>query len=72
MKDKVGVAAAWELAASGRNDQQARVNDAILALLSLGFKQVEAQKALREIISGAKTEEIDTEELVRRALTKLA
>jgi Holliday junction DNA helicase RuvA len=72
LKDKVGVAAAWELAASGRNDQQAKVNDAVLALLSLGFKQVEAQKAVREILSRAKTEEIDTEELVRRALKLLA
>jgi Holliday junction DNA helicase RuvA len=72
LKDKVGVAAAWELAASGRNDQQAKVNDAVLALLSLGFKQVEAQKAVREILSRAKGEEIDTEELVRRALKQLA
>jgi Holliday junction DNA helicase RuvA len=72
LKDKVGVAAAWEMAASGRNDQQAKVNDAVLALLSLGFKQVEAQKAVREILSRAKTEEIDTEELVRRALKQLA
>jgi len=72
LKDKVGVAAAWELAASGRNDQQAKVNDAVLALLSLGFKQVEAQKTVREILSRAKTEEIDTEELVRRALKLLA
>ncbi len=72
LKDKVGVAAAWELAASGRNDQQAKVNDAVLALLSLGFKQVEAQKTVREILSRAKGEEIDTEELVRRALKLLA
>jgi Holliday junction DNA helicase RuvA len=72
LKDKVGVAAAWELAASGRNDQQAKVNDAVLALLSLGFKQVEAQKTVREILSRAKGEEIDTEELVRRALKQLA
>jgi holliday junction DNA helicase RuvA len=72
LKDKVGVAAAWELAASGRNDQQAKVNDAVLALLSLGFKQVEAQKTVREILSLAKGEEIDTEELVRRALKLLA
>jgi Holliday junction DNA helicase RuvA len=72
LKDKVGVAAAWELAASGRNDPQAKVNDAVLALLSLGFKQVEAQKTVREILSRAKTEEIDTEELVRRALKLLA
>jgi Holliday junction DNA helicase RuvA len=72
LKDKVGVAAAWELAASGRNDQPAKVNDAVLALLSLGFKQVEAQKTVSEILSRAKTEEIDTEELVRRALKLLA
>src|ERR1700741_3207627 len=34
LKDKVGVAAAWELAASGKDDQQAKANDAVLALLS--------------------------------------
>src|ERR1700730_8428998 len=72
LKDKVGVAAAWELAASGRNDQQAKVKDAGLALLSFGFKQVEAQKTVREILSQSKNEEIDTEELVRRALKLLA
>ena len=48
------------------------MNDAVLALLSLGFKQVEAQKTVREILSRVKTEEIDTEELVRRALKLLA
>ena len=72
LKDKVGVAAAWELAASGRNDQQTKMTDAVLALLSLGFKQVEAQKAVREILSKAKTVEINMEELVRRALKLLA
>jgi holliday junction DNA helicase RuvA len=72
LKDKVGVAAAWELAASGRSDQQAKVNDAVLALLSLGYKQVEAQKTVREILSQSKSGEIDTEELVRRALKLLA
>ena len=72
LKDKVGVAAAWEIAASGRNDQQAKGNDAVLALLSLGYKQVEAQKTVREILLEAKTEAIDTAELVRRALKLLA
>jgi Holliday junction DNA helicase RuvA len=72
LKDKVGVAAAWEIAASGRNDQQAKGNDAVLALLSLGYKQVEAQKTVREILLQAKTEAIDTAELVRRALKLLA
>jgi Holliday junction DNA helicase RuvA len=72
LKDKVGVAAAWEIAASGRNDQQAKGNDAVLALLSLGYKQVEAQKTVREILLEAKTEALDTAELVRRALKLLA
>jgi holliday junction DNA helicase RuvA len=70
LKDKVGVAAAWELAASGKDDQQAKANDAVLALLSLDFKQVEAQRAIREILSREKV--TDTEELVRRALKLLA
>jgi Holliday junction DNA helicase RuvA len=72
LKDKVGVAAAWELAASGRDDQQTKLTDAVLALLSLGFKQVEAQKAVREVLSEAKVADIDMEELVRRALKLLA
>jgi Holliday junction resolvasome RuvABC DNA-binding subunit len=38
----------------------------------LGFKQVEAQKAVREILSEAKAEDINMEELVRRALKLLA
>jgi holliday junction DNA helicase RuvA len=72
LKDKIGVAAAWELAASGRNDQQTKMTDAVLALLSLGFKQVEAQKAVREILSKAEAVDINMEELVRRALKLLA
>jgi holliday junction DNA helicase RuvA len=70
LKDKVGVAAAWEVAATGRHDGAAKVNDAVLALISLGFKQVEAQKALREVHDAGEQLEID--ELVRRALKKLA
>jgi Holliday junction DNA helicase RuvA len=72
LKDKVGVAAAWELAASGRDDQQTKLTDAVLALLTLGYKQVEAQKAVREVLSQAKVADIDMEELVRRALKLLA
>ena len=72
LKDKVGVTAAWELAATDRSDQQTKMTDAVLALLSLGFKQVEAQKAVREILSEGKAEDINMEELVRRALKLLA
>lgn len=70
LKDKVGVAAAWEAAAAGRHDGASKVNDAVLALISLGFKQVEAQKALREVHGAG--EQLETDELVRRALKKLA
>lgn len=70
LKDKVGVAAAWEAAAAGRHDGASKVNDAVLALISLGFKQVEAQKALREVHDSG--EQLETDELVRRALKKLA
>jgi holliday junction DNA helicase RuvA len=68
----IGVAAAWQLAASGQDEQQTKINDAVLALLSLGFKQVEAQRAVREILSSEKLEPLNTEELVRRALKRLA
>ena len=72
LKDKVGVAAAWELAATGRDDQSTRINDAVLALISLGFKQVEAQKAVKEVIAAAPGDQLDAEELVRRTLKILA
>lgn len=70
LKDRVGVAAAWEAAVTAREDQQVKVNDALLALISLGFKQVEAHKALHEIYDSAKN--LNTDELVRLALKKLA
>jgi holliday junction DNA helicase RuvA len=72
LKDKIGVAAAWQLAASGQDEQQVKINDAVLALHSLGFKQVEVQRAVREILSREKLEPFNTEELVRRALKLLA
>ena len=69
LKDKVGVAAAWEAAAEGKTDK--RLDDALMALLSLGFKQVEAQKALREAVQ-AVAGDADTEALIRQALKILA
>ena len=65
LKDKVGVAAAWE-AASG---EQTQINDAVLALISLGYKQVDAHKAVKQALAadGAKS----AEDLVRKALKLL-
>src|SRR5438045_2260385 len=44
LKDKVGVAAAWEAASAAHapSAEEAHVNDAVLALISLGYKQVDA------------------------------
>jgi Holliday junction DNA helicase RuvA len=70
LKDRVGVAAAWEAASTARTDEHARLTDALLALLNLGFKQVEAQKALREVQK--ERPEADTETYMRQALKKLA
>jgi holliday junction DNA helicase RuvA len=72
LKDKVGVAAAWEAATAGRSDDQARINDAVLALISLGFKQVEAQKAVKEVLSRGNLASAGAEDLVRQALKQLA
>jgi len=71
LKDKVGVAAAWEAASAEHagTAEQAQVNDAVLALISLGYKQVDAHKAVKKVMTedGA----ANVEELVRRALKQL-
>ena len=69
LKDKVGIAAAWEAASAAHapTAEQQRINDAVLALISLGYKQIEAHKAIlmaKEKSGAAQT----TEELVRQAL----
>lgn len=49
LKDKLGVAAEWE-ASSAKNAPtvaETAVHDAVLALITLGYKQVEAHKAVR-------------------------
>jgi holliday junction DNA helicase RuvA len=72
LKDKVGVAAAWE-AASAENAPsaaEAGVNDAVLALISLGYKQVDAHKAVKKACAG--TNDKSTENLIREALRILS
>ncbi len=70
LKDKVGIAAAWEAAGSKQPPGSAEANDAVLALISLGYKQVDAHKAVKSVLEtepGIKS----AEELVRRALKTL-
>jgi Holliday junction DNA helicase RuvA len=71
LRDKVGVSAAWE-AASAQNalsPEEAHVNDAVLALISLGFKQAEAHKTVKAIRDA--NPKATVEELVKDALKAL-
>jgi Holliday junction DNA helicase RuvA len=48
LKDKVGVTDTWQDAAAG--EVSASAADAELALIALGYKQVEARKAVRKVL----------------------
>src|SRR5947207_3761148 len=70
LKDKLGVAAAWETASAAHAPtlEQEQANEAVLALIALGYKQVDAHKAVRDLQGQAKS----AEELVKLALKKIA
>lgn len=72
LKDKVGVAAAWEAASAAMapSPEQARQTDAVLALISLGYKQGEAAKAVLAVVKDS-GEGVKVEDLVRAALGRL-
>ena len=71
LRDKIGAAGAWEASSEQRGlgaaDQ--KLNDAVLALLALGFKQHEAHDAVRgaQAVLGSTA---TIEELVRACLKK--
>jgi Holliday junction DNA helicase RuvA len=71
LKDKLGVAAAWEAASADKapSAEARAANDAVLALIALGYRQVDAAKSVREV--SLKNKEAGTEELVRLALKGL-
>ena len=68
LRDKVGVSAAWEAASAAQalSPEEQHVNDAVLALISLGYKQAEAHKTVRAIRE--RTPNATVEELVKDAL----
>ncbi|MSU26463.1 MAG: Holliday junction branch migration protein RuvA [Pedosphaera sp.] len=71
LKDKIGAAGAWEASSAERalSPDGQRLNDAVLALMALGFKQPEAHETVR----AAQTmlgEQATVEELVRAGLKK--
>ena len=71
LKDKIGAAGAWEASSAQRSlsDADQKVNDAVLALMALGFKQPEAHEAIRstQVVLGPQA---SVEDLVRASLKK--
>ena len=71
LKDKIGAVGAWEASSAQRtlSSEDQKLNDAVLALMALGFKQVEAHAAVRgaQAMLGARA---TIEELVRACLKK--
>ncbi|HJT80484.1 MAG TPA: Holliday junction branch migration protein RuvA [Chthoniobacterales bacterium] len=72
LKDKVGVAAAWEAssAAHAPTPEQERANEAVLALIALGYKQVDVHRIVHDLQQKQKAE--SAEELVKLALKQMA
>src|SRR6266566_3496608 len=71
LKDKIGTAGAWEAASAQRalSPADQKVNDAVLALMALGFKQVEAHNSVRKVQSSLGPQ-ATLEDLVRACLKK--
>ena len=69
LKDKIGVVGAWEAASAERalSPEDQKVNDAVLALIALGFKQIEGHDAVRKALAMLGGE-ATVEELVRACL----
>jgi len=67
LKDKVGVTDTWQDAAAG--EVSAPAADAELALLALGYKQVDARKAVRKVLEADAGAPVEA--LVRGALRTL-
>lgn len=71
LRDKVGAAGAWEASSATRtlSSSDQKVNDAVLALMALGFKQPEAHESIRAA-QAMLGENASVEQLVRAALKK--
>lgn len=71
LRDKIGAAGAWEASSAARTLSAAdqKINDAVLALMALGFKQPEAHDSIRAALAML-GDNATVEALVRSALKK--
>src|SRR5436309_9647115 len=73
LKDKLGVAAAWEAASTmhAPTPEQEQANEAVLALIARGYKQIDAHKPVRDLQEREGAGK-SAEELVKMALKRMA
>jgi holliday junction DNA helicase RuvA len=71
LKDRIGAIGAWEAASAQRalTPEDQKLNDAVLALIALGFKQIEAHDSVRKA-QNALGAAASLEDLVRACLKK--
>src|SRR6266704_5213010 len=71
LRDKIGAAGAWEALSAQRalSSEDQKLNDAVLALMALGFKQIEAHDSVRKA-QGTFGAAATVEDLVRACLKK--
>lgn len=71
LKDKIGATGAWEASSArhGLSGEEQKINDAVLALIALGFKQNEAHETVRASLA-ALGPQAGVEDLVRASLKK--
>jgi len=71
LKDKIGAAGAWEAASAqrGLSAEDQKINDSVLALVALGFKQLEAHDLVRKVQTNLGSQ-ATVEDLVRACLKK--
>jgi Holliday junction DNA helicase RuvA len=71
LRDKVGAAGAWEASSAQRSlsAEDQKLNDAVLALMALGYKQVDAHEVVRQA-QAVLGPQASVEDLVRSSLKK--
>ncbi|PYM14140.1 MAG: Holliday junction branch migration protein RuvA [Verrucomicrobia bacterium] len=71
LKDRIGAAGAWEASSAQRalSPEDQKINDAVLALMALGFRQIEAHDAVRVALN-ALGPKATVEDLVRGCLKR--
>ncbi|MEI6148730.1 MAG: Holliday junction branch migration protein RuvA [bacterium] len=72
LRDKLGAGEVLEASAGARalSESDVKLRDAILALISLGYKRTEAQDMVTRVIGDSAAGQESVEELVRKALAR--